>query len=48
MPKNLSQADYPTVWRDIYKQQFLEKDEYKAKFDKVLSENGIKIPQCLK
>ena len=43
-----SQADYPTVWRDIYKQQFLEKDEYKAKFDKVVSENGIKIPQCLK
>ncbi len=42
------QADYPTVWRDMYKQYFLEKDEYKAKFDEVVSENGIKVPDCLK
>lgn len=43
-----SQASYPTVWRDMYKQYFLEKDEYKAKFDKVVSENGITVPDCLK
>ncbi len=42
-----SQADYPTVWRDIYKKYFLERDEYKEKFDKVVSENEIKLPDCL-
>lgn len=43
-----SQADYPTVWCDMYKQYYLEKEEYKVKFDKVVSENNIKVPDCLK
>ena len=43
-----SQADYPTVWRDMYKEYFLEKEEYKSKFDKVVNENGITVPDCLK
>ena len=43
-----SQPEYPTVWRDMYKEYFLEKDEYKEKFDKVVKDYGIKVPDCLK
>ena len=43
-----SQADYPTVWRDMFKKYFLKKEEYKAKFDEVVIEYGIKVPDCLK
>lgn len=42
-----SEADYPTVWLNIFKERFLGNDEYKAKFDKVVSENGIGLPDCL-
>ena len=44
-----SRTDYPYVWSNILKEHFLEKDaSYKAQFDKVVSENGIKLPDCLK
>lgn len=43
-----SQADYPTVWRNMYKQYFLEKEEYKEKFDEVVKKNGIIVPDSLK
>lgn len=43
-----SQADYPTVWCDMYKQYFLKKEEYKVQFNKVISENNIKVPDCLR
>lgn len=42
-----SQADYPTVWLDMYKEYYLGKSEYKVQFDKVVSENGITLPDCL-
>lgn len=44
-----SRPDYPYVWSNIYKEHLLEADAaYKAKFDKVVSENGITLPSCLK
>ena len=44
-----SQADYPYVWANILKEHFLERDaSYKAQFDKVASDNGITLPDCLK
>lgn len=44
-----SQANYPYVWANILKEHFLEKDAtYKAEFDKVVSENGITLPECLR
>lgn len=44
-----SRPDYPYVWSNIFKEHLLEADAaYKAKFDKVVSENGITLPSCLK
>lgn len=44
-----SRPDYPYVWLNIFKEHLLEADAaYKAKFDKVVSENGITLPSCLK
>lgn len=44
-----SRPDYPYVWSNIFKEHQLEADAaYKAKFDKVVSENGITLPSCLK
>ena len=44
-----SRPDYPYVWSNIFKEHFLEADAaYKEKFDKVVSENGITLPSCLK
>ena len=44
-----SRPDYPYVWSNIFKEHLLEADAaYKAKFDKVVSENGIILPSCLK
>lgn len=44
-----SQANYPYVWANILKEHFLEKDAaYKAEFDKVVRENSITLPECLK
>ena len=43
-----SEVNYPTVWLDILKENFLNDIEFKAKFDKVVSENAIKLPDCLK
>lgn len=44
-----SRPDYPYVWSSIFKEHLLEADAaYKAKFDKVVSENGITLPSCLK
>ena len=42
-----SQPCYPLVWQDIYIKQFLLKADYKAKFDKIVSDNGILVPQNL-
>lgn len=43
-----SEADYPTVWLSIFKERFLENNEYKVKFEKIVSDNSIKLPDCLK
>ena len=44
-----SRSDFPYVWSNIFKEHLLEKDAaYKAKFDKVVRENGITLPSCLK
>lgn len=44
-----SRPDYPYVWSNIFKEHLLEADAaYKAKFVKVVSENGITLPSCLK
>lgn len=43
-----SQVNYPTVWLDILKQNYLNNAEFKAKFEKVASDNAIKLPDCLK
>lgn len=44
-----SRPDYPYVWLNIFKERLLEADAaYKAKFVKVVSENGITLPSCLK
>ena len=44
-----SRPDYPYVWSNIFKEHLLEANAaYKAKFDKVVSENGIILPSCLK
>ena len=42
-----SQKEYPRVWLNIYEQDFLSDQEYKAKFDKVVVENSISLPKCL-
>ncbi len=42
-----SQADYPTVWLDMYKEYYLGNSEYKDRFDKVVKENSIKLPDCM-
>lgn len=44
-----SRPDYPYVWSNIFKEHLLKADAaYKTKFDKVVSENGITLPSCLK
>lgn len=44
-----SHAGYPYIWLNIFKEHFLENDAlYKAKFEKVASDNGITLPKCLK
>lgn len=43
-----SRVDYPYVWSNILKEHFIESDSsFKALFDKVVIENGIKLPDCL-
>lgn len=44
-----SRPDYPYVWANIFKERFLNADaSYKAKFDKLVNENGITLPDCLR
>ena len=42
-----SQAVYPTVWLDIYKEHFLGDEKYKKRFDEVVRENGITLPSVM-
>lgn len=44
-----SRCTYPYVWLDIFIEHFLNVDtEYKAKFDKIVHDNDITLPNCLK
>ena len=43
-----NQTEYPTVWRSIYK-GMLDYDKERGKqFQKIISDNGLVVPPCLK
>lgn len=43
-----NEADYPTVWRSIYK-EMIDNDEKRGKqFQKIIDDNGHAVPICLK
>ncbi|MCQ2077261.1 MAG: hypothetical protein MJZ20_09625 [Bacteroidaceae bacterium] len=43
-----SRPDYPTVWRNIFVENYLSSSENKAYFEEVCKEYALDIPECLK
>lgn len=43
-----NQTEYPTVWCSIYKQMLDNDHERGAQFQRIITDNGLTIPVCLK
>lgn len=43
-----SRPDYPTVWSNIFVENYLSSSENKAYFEEVCKEYALDIPECLK
>lgn len=43
-----SQSEYPTVWRDIFVEQYLSSIDNKTYFEEVCKNESLTIPNCLK